>query len=711
MTADTQKQSSNSPFHRGEHLLQEKLGIREAMEQFGSRVIRPFMPEQHREFYRQLPFIFAGHADPEGWPWASILFNPPGFIESPSEAELRINAQAVKGDPLRDTLALASSKQQKVGLLGIELPSRRRNRLAMHVVQSDDTGMTLQVDQCFGNCPQYIQSRQMEFVESHKSAEDSQVEQFSELDAEAQALIEKSDTFFVASYMADNSGQASEGADVSHRGGKPGFVRVDDRKLLTIPDYLGNGHFNTLGNIVENGKAGLLFLDFETGDILTLSGTATLLDESDETQYFDGAERLWTFELVKGRRIRQALPMRWAFDNYSPNTRLTGTWPEAKAAAQAHTQRHQWQTLTVTDIVKESSHIQSFYLKPEGGDSPRFKAGQFLTLSVDTAKGNEIRTYTVSSAPADPYYRISVKREASKHETHEPGLVSNFLHEHLKVGDQIQAKAPSGGFHLDDESERPSVLIAGGVGITPMMSMARHTLIENFRTRRGRELTLISAARTQEERAFFEEFNELSKQSGGAINGYWVLSQLNETQSAGDGSFHHKGRISRALIQAILPLDDYDFYLCGPSGFMQDMYDALTSLGVADHRISAESFGPASMKRKQERSNETASAPVKLAEEALVSFIDPSSQARIEQRWTQEEGSLLEFAENHGLTPAYGCRNGKCGSCKVQLKSGEVSHEGHEASLITESEALLCCARPAAGKDGELAQIEVLLES
>ena len=710
MNTDTGTQNPPSPFHRGEQILQERIGVRESMERFGSRVIRPFMPEQHRAFYQQLPFIFAGHADADGWPWASILFNPPGFIESPTDTLLRINAKAVKGDPLNDTLANWKNEAQKIGLLGIELPSRRRNRLATHLVQNDAKGMTLQVDQSFGNCPQYIQSRKMEFVDTQTNVEEKDIQSLSELDARAIALIEKADTFFVASYMADNSGNASEGADVSHRGGKPGFVRVDSNNSLTIPDYLGNGHFNTLGNILENGKAGLLFLDFESGDLLTLSGRAKLLDESEDTLFFDGAERLWTFDLVKARYIQKALPMRWAFEDYSPNTRLTGTWTEAQAAAQAHAERNQWQSLTVTDIVEESTTIKSFYLKPENGHKAHFKAGQFLSINVDAGETHSIRTYTVSSAPADPYYRISVKREASQNETHEAGLVSNFLHDHIRVGDQIQAKAPSGGFYLDEDSDRPVVLIAAGVGITPMMSMARHTLIENFRARQGRELTLICAARSQQERAFFDELNELSQQSGGAINTYWVLSQLDDDQRPGDGSFHHRGRISRELFQAILPLDDYDFYLCGPSGFMQDMYDVLQTMGVADHRIAAEAFGPASLTRSQSATIDSAPIPAEVAEEALVRFVDPNTQARIEQRWSEDDGSLLDFAESHGLTPAYGCRSGKCGSCKVGVTSGALSHNEHEPSLIGENEALLCCARPAATKDGTLAELEIIVE-
>jgi ferredoxin/predicted pyridoxine 5'-phosphate oxidase superfamily flavin-nucleotide-binding protein len=127
------------------------------MERFGSRVIRDYMPDQHREFYGQLPFIFVGHADKAGWPWASILFNKPGFITSSDDKTLDINALPVTGDPLADGLQPGT----RLGLLGIEPPTRRRNRLAAHIVEHTDEHIHLAVDQAFGNCPQYIQTREL----------------------------------------------------------------------------------------------------------------------------------------------------------------------------------------------------------------------------------------------------------------------------------------------------------------------------------------------------------------------------------------------------------------------------------------------------------------------------------------------------------------------------------------------------------------------
>ena len=685
-----------SPFHRGEQAIQQQLGVREQMERFGSRVIRDHMPEQHRDFYQQLTFIFVGHADAQGWPWASILFNQPGFIDSPDNKTLTLNTQPVEGDPLADTLIAGT----RLGLLGIDLPSRRRNRLAAHIIDSSDQHINLQVDQAFGNCPQYIQSRELVRLED-KALPELTVKQLQKLDQRAQALIANSDAFFVASYVSNNSGEASEGADVSHRGGRPGFIRIDNDSTLTIPDYLGNNHFNTFGNFSENAKAGLLFLDFESGHVLTLTGTVEILWDSPDTEHFEGAERLWQFHIDHGRWIENGLPLRWKMDQYSANTLLTGTWAEAEEKRQAEAKRDQWLPYVVSDIIEESSVIKSFYFSPENHAVPSFKPGQFLTVKLPIDGKEAIRTYTVSSAPADATLRISVKRELALNDKVPDGLFSNFIHNQLAIGDTLYAKAPSGSFTFDAAEQRPAVLLAGGVGITPMVSMARHALTEGLRTRSTRPTTLICSATNREQRAFFEELEHIESQSGGAIRSFWSLSEVDKSMLPGR-DYHQHGRISAQLLQAILPLDDYEFYLCGPASFMQSMYDMLRLLGVSDARIFAEEFGPASLQREVDQSSQKFES-VPQATEAIVEFTDSG----VEQAWSTKDGNLLDFAESHGLTPEFGCRSGQCGSCKTQLLSGAVSYLTEPSSPLQADEVLLCCAVPAAVEGQDLVKIVV----
>lgn len=330
-TSDSQQEPIASPFHRGEIAIQRKLQVHERMQAFGMKVIRNFFPPQHRDFYHSLPYLFLGHADNDGWPWASLVHNQRGFIHSPDEQTLMVKTQPIPGDPLTQALTNGS----RLGVLGIDLESRRRNRLTAHCESSDDKGFVLKVDQTFGNCPKYIQTRR-QIPRTDSAQRPIVTESLTHLDTAAVALIKASDTFFVATYFdgdacadasidpsADshtNAGAASSiGADVSHRGGKPGFVNIVEDDTLMIPDYRGNKHFNTLGNILETSKAGLLFIDFETGELLSMTGHAEILWDAPDIEDYLGAERLWSFKLHKAVRIKNALPFRWSLDEYSPH--------------------------------------------------------------------------------------------------------------------------------------------------------------------------------------------------------------------------------------------------------------------------------------------------------------------------------------------------------------------------------------------------------
>ncbi len=701
---------STSPFHRGEQAFQSLVGVRDQMERFGRRVIRDHMPDQHREFYQSLPYVFVGHADQEGWPWASILFGKPGFIVSPQATALDINTQVVKGDPLQDSLD-NSTVPIDLGLLGVELTSRRRNRLSATVSQKEDKTLSVVVRQAFGNCPQYIQTRSIEWLDEANLPSPETSLLGNELDQAAMDLIANSDTFFVASYTANQTSASDEsrGVDVSHRGGRPGFVRVDDQKTLTIPDYLGNYHFNTLGNFLETPKAGLLFIDFDTGNILTLTGRAEILWDSPDTEYFEGAERLWQFHLESGRWLKGALPFRFDFGEFSQNSLLTGSWPEAKKLEQSEKDRNQFLPYVVEEIENESSVIKSFYLKPQNPEHvpARYKAGQFVTLRIPPEQGDTqskpvVRTYTASSAPSDDYLRISVKKEPSTSEDLPEGLVSNRLHRDYNVGDIIEMKPPSGVFTFDPAETRPAVLIGGGIGITPMVSMANEALAHGVKTRNMRSVTMISAAKSADQRAFFDELSNLEKNSGGYIKSYWALSQPEPDLKPGK-DFHHHGRISKELLQAILPIDNYDFYLCGPVGFMQSVYDLLLDLGVQDANIHSESFGPSSLHRHAV-GDEEAVENVQSADEAVVVF----SQSDVEQSWTKDDGSILDFAESHGLSPDFGCRSGQCGACRTVVNAGELVHTQEPGVDLADNEVLICCAVPAKSEDGSM--VEVTLE-
>lgn len=374
-------------------------------------------------------------------------------------------------------------------------------------------------------------------------------------------------------------------------------------------------------------------------------------------------------------------PLRWRLEEVSPNNALSGTWEEAEALAEADALRETWRPLRVARIVEESAVIRSLYLEPaDGSPTLDHEAGQHLPVRIDRSDGELlVRTYTLSSAPGDKPYRLSIKKEAE-------GAVSGWVHDQLKEGDLIEAKAPRGGFWMDAADERPAVLIAGGVGITPMISMARHAAIEGFRTRHARPVTVIHAARSASERAFARELSDLEAGLQGALR--YVPVTSGSDRADGDRT----GRVDAALLQELLGFDDHEFFLCGLGGFMQAMYDLLRSLGVADERIRAEAFGPSSLTR-------TGAVPAATeepaAEEALVVF----EESGVEQRWEAADGPLLDFAEKHGFTPDFGCRNGACGSCAFKLVAGQVSYDSPPSAAHGEDEALICCAKPAKGSE------------
>lgn len=312
---------SESPFHEGEIAIQARLGAQERMDKQGRRFIREYLLDQHRQFFAQLPYLIVGAVDAAGYPWASILVGEPGFLSTPDEHTLRVFAKPLLGDPLAKNLAEGID----IGLLGIALHSSRRNRLNGAVSRVHTDGFEVQVVQSFGNCPQYIQAREIELLDIDP-AQPRPIYEIAALTETERMLIASADTFFIATaYQAESAGIAS-GVDVSHRGGKPGFVRVDNDDTLTVPDFSGNCHFNTLGNIELNPRTGLLFVDFDQGNLLYLRGIAEVVWEESEISTYAGAERLMRFHPEMGYRVEGSLPLRWSAPEFSPFLERTGSW-------------------------------------------------------------------------------------------------------------------------------------------------------------------------------------------------------------------------------------------------------------------------------------------------------------------------------------------------------------------------------------------------
>ena len=280
-----------TPFHAGELELQERAGWRDRLAKGAVRFIRDFMSDQHREFFAQLPFIAVGMLDDDGNPWAGLLTGRPGFISTPDERHLDIRATFGASGPLARLVRPGAN----VGLLGIEFDTKRRNR-ANGVIELGAPGtLRVRVNQSFGNCPQYIATRDLRFIDAPAGPAD-EVEGAA-LSSRAVELIRASNTLFIASAARPDATDARDGCDISHRGGEPGFVTVETvgpRTQMWIPDYRGNNFFNTFGNILRHPRAGLAFADFARTRVLMLTGAAEVIwEESRRGLVFSPAAGCW----------------------------------------------------------------------------------------------------------------------------------------------------------------------------------------------------------------------------------------------------------------------------------------------------------------------------------------------------------------------------------------------------------------------------------
>ncbi|HDS1748678.1 MULTISPECIES: pyridoxamine 5'-phosphate oxidase family protein [Pseudomonas] len=659
-----------SPWHVGEKRLQEQAGVAQRMEAFGQKVIRDYMPDQHREFYRQLPFLVAGAVDAHGKPWATLLEGPEGFVSSPDPRQLLIDTHLASDDPATPGLGAGGA----VGLLGIELHSRRRNRINGLIQQGGGGPLAVTVEHAFGNCPQYIQLRAYTRVDEPPQGRlDSSV-----LDTHAVTMIEQADTFFVASYIDHQDGHRA--VDVSHRGGRAGFVKVDGNRL-TIPDYAGNLHFNTLGNLLENPQAGLLFVDFSNGNVLQVSGRTEILLDSPLIKDFAGAERLWTLQVEHIVLRRAGVSLRWAFEEYAPTSLMTGTWAEVEQRRQQRERQRQWLAWRVERVVQESQDIRSFYL---AADVPvTFAPGQHIPVRLPLGGDTPlIRTYSLSCAPSDGHLRISVKAQ---------GAASRYLHEQVGVGDLLDVRLPMGSFTLDGDSTRPIVLIGAGVGITPLIAMLR----EQLARQQTRRIHLFHGARRLADLPFQQELAALSEQAGGLLSVHRSLSQPEDDAVPGR-DYEHAGRLAIEQVKAKLALDDYDFYLCGPASFTQDLYEGLRAIHVPDKRIHAEAFGPSTLRRHTDDNQPTLQQPPAASEPVPVYFASSAKEAR----WAPGGGTLLELAEARGLSPDFSCRGGSCGTCKTKVVSGQVHYPNPPAQMPEAGTVLICCAVPGKAQEG-----------
>lgn len=291
-------------FHEGERAVQSRAGVARETKDLGRGITRS-LPEGAAPFLAAQRLAVLAGVDDNGRVWASLATGEPGFVSAPDAVTLRVRAQLPAGDPLREGLAAG----RRVGMLVLDPERRRRIRVNGRSLGEADA-IAIRVEEFFGNCPKYIQARAPE--EAPAPGRPGEARRAPELSAAQRAAIERADTFFVASRHPE------AGADASHRGGQPGFVRVDGAGRLRFPDYAGNNMFQTLGNITADPRVGLLFVDFDTGSTIQLTGRARILWDRASFADMPGAQRAVQVDVDEVAEIAGRGPLGWRLVEYSP---------------------------------------------------------------------------------------------------------------------------------------------------------------------------------------------------------------------------------------------------------------------------------------------------------------------------------------------------------------------------------------------------------
>lgn len=329
-------------------------------------------------------------------------------------------------------------------------------------------------------------------------------------------------------------------------------------------------------------------------------------------------------------------------------------------------------------------NICSFYLRSQDRRSlPPFKPGQYLTfrLHLPGDKKPLIRCYSLSDCAKPDYYRVTIKKVPPPPDKPDfsPGRASSHFHDRLEIGNILDVKAPSGHFFLDTSKQTPIVLIAGGIGITPVLSMLNAVVESGSK----REVWFFLGVKNSVQHPMKAHLEALSRAND---NVHLCVCYSQPTKYCIEGiDFDHVGYVSVELMRRLLKSNGYEFYLCGPPPMMTALYQQLKAWGVPEQRIRHEAFGPTTVKRLTEPQD-----PADLKQEINVTFTKTEKSVP----WNPETGSLLDFAEDHGVSIDYGCRAGNCGTCLTAIQSGEVEYLGTPGEMPEQGSCLVCLSIP-----------------
>lgn len=640
-----------SPFHQGELAVQQLAKESDIAQRNGGVISNKILPGAI-PFISQQNMLIISSIDNQGDVWVSLLIGNPGFISAPNNASLLLDTNNIinnSDDPLWQNIKAIP----KVGILAIELGTRRRFRVNGSIQTTDNKHFTITVEQAYPNCPKFIQRRQLKFPETIIKHNSLITSKGSTLSSEQLELIQKADSFFVGSASSIEKQTHTNNTltnrfdkfscDASHRGGNPGFVEIIDGKRLRIPDYQGNSMFNTLGNIQSYPKAGLVFINFEQGILLQLTGDATLLwDQTDPTNKTGGTQRFWELKINAWQQTQLPTELSWEFFGFSPhNPRKTGN---------KHHQTHEL-NLKVAQVKQKSDTINLYRLvASEGGILPAFEPGSHLPITIALADGEKVeRHYSLlSSHHENRYYDIAVQREE-----HGRGG-SKYIHQHLTENSLITAKPPRNEFSLSPIVNH-TILIAGGIGITPILSMLRSLIEEKS------SFEIHYTAKTEQDLAFQEEVMSLAGEK----------AQLYYSQGKNANRLNLKHLMSQRD-------RDSHIFLCGPIRMIEAVRELANTLNWQPEHIHFESFG------SFQATNHSA-FEVELKKSAQT----------IQVQSTQ---TLLDALLDAKVSIPFDCKRGECGLCSTTVIEGEVNHKDVYLNKQERKQQMCVCVSRAKGK-------------
>lgn len=439
--------------------------------------------------------------------------------------------------------------------------------------------------------------------------------------------------------------------------------------------------------LLEAGRPGFYFRVLEEGEV-GAGDTIERIGRDPEGLTVRDMSNLLYFDKDDLDTAKRALRI----EALSPGWRQSFEDRLSKATAAGKSQES-YQTLVVTKKERESDNITSFYLAREDGQPlGPFLPGQFLPIKLDIPGQYRpaFRTYSLSDAPQSEHYRLSIKREDAPPDQPDayPGVASTYLHDSVDVGSKLLAKAPRGRFVLDPTGDGAVCLVSAGVGLTPLVSMLR-AIADSGATR---PVWFLHGTRNRHTHALRGPVRDAVERCEQAHQRVWY-SRPEPSDVAGK-DYDESGRIDGAAVRNAVGelIRECDFFLCGPTPFLRSLLNDLLDLGVPEHRIHYEFFGPASQLLERGR---VAQTKARATTSACSGTIDVTfSRSNVSTKWNPSLDSILDLAEAVGLTPDYSCRSGVCHTCLSRLEEGEVEYMLEPLDPPEEGEILICCSRP-----------------